>query len=143
MFAQRYFAPNSSKRGLLKGLRSNDRSKAIQGAKNAAWDITHLSDFVRRVEEGAAHGIRYIFATADKLLGEIAPKLLVGSVNGLEPEIQSEMRGLWGDRDSIKISQKFVELADLAQNHPTRRNRQLPIDELISSLEREIHLWTP
>lgn len=143
MFAQRYFAPNSSKRGLLKGLRSADRTKAIQGAKNAAWDITHLSDFVKRVDEGVDQNIRYIFATADKLLGEIAPKLLIGNASGMQSEIQSEMRGLWGERDSIHISGKVVELLELARNHPTRRDRQLPVDEMISSLEREICLWGP
>ena len=73
MLACIYFAPNSPPRkGLLKQLQSADRARAIDGAKNAAWDITHLSDFVQRVNEAADGSTRYIFASLDRNLHYIA-----------------------------------------------------------------------
>lgn len=62
MLACIYFAPNSPPRkGLLKQLQSPDRARAIEGAKNAAWDITHLSDFIKRVNEATDSSKRYEF----------------------------------------------------------------------------------
>nr|WP_315256857.1 hypothetical protein [uncultured Duganella sp.] len=69
-----YFAPNSPPRkGLLKSLRSADRQGALAGVKNAAWDLTYLSDFARRIDEQDNDApIRYIFATFDKRLRDLA-----------------------------------------------------------------------
>lgn len=143
MFAQHYLSPNSRKKRLLKGLRSADRAKAIQGAKNAAWDITHLSDFVRRVEQGVTSNIRYIFATADRLLGELAPKLMIGNGKELRSQIHLEMHDIWGAHDGAKISEKLADLLELAWEYPTRRDRTLQIDEIIASLEHDVTSWRP
>ena len=50
MFATMYLSPRAAKAGMMKHLRSKDRAKALAGVKNAAWDITYLSEFVRRVK---------------------------------------------------------------------------------------------
>lgn len=42
------------RKDLLKQLQSADRERALEGARNSSRDITHLSDFVNRVNEAAA-----------------------------------------------------------------------------------------
>ncbi|MCK4153505.1 hypothetical protein [Ralstonia pseudosolanacearum] len=48
-------------------------TEALAGAKNAAWDITYLSDFARRINEGSeSQQKQYVFATFDKRLRDLA-----------------------------------------------------------------------
>ncbi|WP_127846954.1 hypothetical protein [Caulobacter sp. FWC26] len=75
-FALYYFAPHGPKGGLMKGLRGRNREDAIAGVRNAAWDITQLSDFVQRVSQSEQAKTRYFFATADEGLAHIAPAVM-------------------------------------------------------------------
>lgn len=72
VFASMYFSPNAAKKRLMKFLRSADREKAIDGVRNAAWDMTYLSEFARRIDKEADGLGRFIFATGDRGLAEIA-----------------------------------------------------------------------
>lgn len=38
----------------MNSFRSADREKAIDGIRNAAWDMTYLSEFARRIEKEPA-----------------------------------------------------------------------------------------
>lgn len=61
---------------MFKNKGSADGSAAIDGVKNAAWDITHLSDFVRRINESLAENkVQYLFATFDNHLKLMATLL--------------------------------------------------------------------
>lgn len=81
VFALFYLAPRNARRGLMKRIRGTDRDAALFGVRNAAWDITYLSDFVQRAVQGQAERRRYIFATADADLAAIAPV----TMSSLEP----------------------------------------------------------
>lgn len=78
LLASVYFAPRSPpKGGVFKGKNSPDRERAIAGARNQAWDLTQLSDFVRLVRELEDGKTRYLFASFDEHLRLMA-KLLFG-----------------------------------------------------------------
>lgn len=78
LLASVYFAPRSPpKGGVFKGKNSPDRERAIAGARNQAWDLTQLSDFVRRVQERDDDKKSYLFASFDEHLRLMA-KLLFG-----------------------------------------------------------------
>ena len=103
-----YFAPNSPPRkGLLKSLRSDDRQEALAGAKNAAWDITYLSDFARRInEKDGTQQTRYIFATFDKRLRDLA-RFVIGEheeMSTYESLVKSFERW-WPTKDTQKIAE--------------------------------------
>jgi len=70
LLASVYFAPNSPpKKRVFKDKNSADREKAIAGVRNAAWDLTQLSEFLRKVNEASEEGhTRYLFASFDKHL---------------------------------------------------------------------------
>lgn len=102
-----YFAPNSPpKKGLLKGLRSTNRQEALAGAKNAAWDVTYLSDFARRInEQSESSRTRYIFATFDKRLRDLA-RFVIGEYADLDAD-QSMARSFerwWQPKDAQRLS---------------------------------------
>jgi len=78
-----YFAPlNPPRQGLLKGLRSPNRERALAAIKNAAWDITHISDFIERINEALAEDQRrFIFTTLDD-----GPRTITSLVIGEYPD---------------------------------------------------------
>ncbi|MEN3967499.1 hypothetical protein, partial [Mammaliicoccus sciuri] len=89
-------APNSPPRkGLLKQLKSPDRQRALDGVKNAAWDITHLSDFIKKVNDAEGGDTRYLFASADKTLHKMAKFLFDFGANGVNVAPMIEGLAAW------------------------------------------------
>ena len=112
MLACIYFAPNSPPRkGLLKQLKSLDRQRALDGVKNAAWDITHLSDFIRRVNEAQDGPNRYLFASADKALHTMAQFLIDFSADGIwiDPLING-LSAWWPRGQAEQIAERLTRL---------------------------------
>ncbi|KAF3462094.1 hypothetical protein ACQCP0_21070 [Ralstonia pseudosolanacearum] len=107
MLALLYFAPNSPPRkGLLKNIQSNDRDEALAGAKNAAWDITYLSDFARRInEESESQQTQYIFATFDKRLRDLA-RFVIGEHEEMSANesLAKSFERWWPAKDARRIS---------------------------------------
>lgn len=148
MLACIYFAPKSPPRkGLLKQLQSADRLRAIEGAKNAAWDITHLSDFVQRVNEAADGSTRYIFASLDRNLHYIARSLFDFGADDIRPDnIVGELGKWWPQAHARAIAERMVGLF-ASVDHPERAARRPQIagfiDSLIHSGEVALLQWSP
>jgi len=141
-----YLAPNAKRKGLFKQLRSDDRNKAIQGIKNAAWDMTHLSDFVKRIEESNGSNNRYIFATADKLLAKIAPVLLLQpTAHDGNPSLYDAFQCWWPDNDDAKkIVDKildFIKSVDATDTRKVNSGKQNTIEQMIADGEKHIRNW--
>lgn len=116
-----YFAPNSPpRRRLLKNLKSSNRQEALNGAKNAAWDITYLSDFARRINEenDGPQQTHYIFATFDQRLRDLA-RFVIGEHEemGADESLAKSFERWWPMKDAQTI-------ADLWANCRTRTRTQ-------------------
>ena len=48
--AARVLAPNAPRGGLLKRIRADDRERALAGVRNAAWDLTIVSEWITDAE---------------------------------------------------------------------------------------------
>lgn len=143
-----YFAPKSPPRkGLLKQLQSADRTRAIEGAKNAAWDITYLSDFVHRVNEAAGGSTRYVFASLDRNLHYIARSLFDFGADGIrEDNIVTELGKWWPQAHARAIAERMVELfASIGQPDRAERRPQVAgvIDRMIDGGEAVLLQWSP
>lgn len=105
IFAAMFLSPRASRAGMIKQLKSPDRTRALAGIRNAAWDITHLSDFVRRAKTADYEKQRYIFATADQALAQLAQLLFVDadSLDGFEQQLATAIMPWWG-RDAAKVA---------------------------------------
>jgi hypothetical protein len=148
MLACIYFAPNSPPRkGLLKQLQSADRARAIEGAKNAAWDITHLSDFVHRVNEAADGSTRYIFASLDRSLHYIARSLFDFGADGIRQDnIVNELGNWWPQAHARAIAERMADLFE-SIDQPGRAARRSQaagfVDTSINSGEAALLQWSP
>lgn len=147
MMACIYYAPNSPPRaGLFKALRSPDRVRAINGIQNAAWDLTHLSDLVRRVNEAESGSNRLLFASFDEGLRNLARLLFICSSNGLDlRRISDAISVWWPSQHSIRIGEALADLFSCI-NDKDRKDRQLgsqiTIDEMIARGEQSVAAFT-
>lgn len=138
-----YFAPNSPPRkGLFKQLRSLDRSRAMNGVKNAAWDLTHLSELVRKINEANGNRNRLLFASFDEGLRTLAKLLFTVSTESLSKGLLIEELVSWWSRDHAEqIAACLVELfANLDDESRKQRqaNSLVSIDEMISKGEEKL-----
>lgn len=111
MLASIYLGTHSpSRRKVFKNKGSADRAAAIAGVKNAAWDITHLSDFVKRVNESHADGSnQYLFATFDAHLMKTARFLMHVGLEGTSSSVLAEgLSQWWGERDAFVIAEAIA-----------------------------------
>ncbi|WP_421863528.1 hypothetical protein [Parvibaculum sp.] len=145
LFSTAYFSPKAARRRMIKHLRSPDRVRAIKGIKNAAWDITHLSDFVERVNRDQTIGKRYIFATADKSLASIARLLLLGEDSLSDRTRLVENLCLWWpQRDAEKIVEALWELVARVEEAPQpRRKSNSPsvVSDFVEQGEASVLSW--
>lgn len=144
LFAAMYFAPGAPKKGLFKRLRSENREEALSGIRNAAWDITQLSDFVLRVSKAEAERRRYIFASGDLNLARLASMLFLGPVpaDGW-PSLTTAWTGWWREDAAKRLSDSIFECVSRLQDS----GRPLPspssdfIDAAIAKGEAKIRNW--
>jgi hypothetical protein len=142
-FAAMYYSPTASRGGMIKHLRSPDRCRAIAGVKNAAWDITYISDFVRRAREPSDCKTWYILATADKNLMSVAS---LSNLNAIPGQIAEAYSQWWSPSDANKIESEMIRHAELVKRRPMRNSMNgegSPVDKFISSGEAFLNAWLP
>lgn len=108
LLAALYFAPNSPPRdGLFKKLRSPERERAIDGVRNAAWDLTYLSNFIVQVADESK---RYLLASFDAGVRHVAALLFERGQDPENPEtIVLGLRRWWSEKDAKLIAQTLLD----------------------------------
>lgn len=145
IFASMYLSPNAAKKRLMKFLRSPDRERAIDGVKNAAWDMTHLSDLARRMKkEGDGPG-RFIFATGDKGLAEIARRIPIDAEPGeLKDELARQMGMWWPEDDVAVLASRFADAIFVSSSRPPPTGPEGAEDRIVDFIaagERAVRGW--
>lgn len=147
MFAIYYLAPNSARSGLLKNLRSEDRERALRGIRNASWDLTLLSDWIRRGEEQKEKNSLTLLCSLDRKLIQLASML--GPQPGGDSTGEFRKSALlkilepWGEKQSREISELIEGFLTNADN-PSRqihRPDEVNIDQLIADGEKFVRDW--
>ena len=150
IFAAIYWGPNSSpKKSMFKDKNSSDRERAIEGVKNTAWDLTHLSEFVRKVDaESNDPPSRYLFATFDQYLLFLAKTILAHSQHGSSKEWLAKTFAQWWEQLDVEIivtaMQEHAARIEATANQPKER-RATPqrLDALIASGESLVRAYQP
>lgn len=107
------------KKKVFKSRNSNNRELALAGAKNAAWDVTHLSLFVERMNQSAeGQKKRYLFASFDTHLRMTTELMLtITSAHTDVGVLATNLSKWWADRDALRISESMT-------SHLARINRE-------------------
>ena len=139
LMASVYFAPKSPpKRGVFKDKNSLNRETAIAGIRNAAWDLTHLSDFVHRVsKEGHTGKKRYLFASFDKHLRGTAKLLFeYGTNESVKETLPLALAQWWDQGDAKRIADCIQANIDRIQS-PERKPKSSTVPDFIGELIRQ------
>lgn len=147
IFAAMYLSPRASRAGMLKQLKSQDRARALAGVRNAAWDITHLSDFVRRAKGVDYEEQRFIFATADRALAQLGHLLFVDAehLDGFEAELAALIEPWW-HKDAGTVANAVADtIATVANRPPPEAPPGIDdyVGYLIEQGERAVTGWAP
>ena len=149
LLASVYFAPNSPpKRRVFKDKNSLDREAAISGVRNAAWDLTHLSEFARLVNEAGREGsIRYLFASFDQHLRAIARLLFEFGTDRSAPDaLPNALSRWWSRSDAERIAGAMFGHLERIQS-PDWKAKTAPgpgfIDELVKKGEDLVRSVAP
>lgn len=147
MFAIYYLAPNSARSGLLKNLRSEDRERALRGIRNASWDLTLLSDWIRRGEEQKGKNALTLLCSLDRKLMKLALILAPHPAGDSEGDFRgSALRKIlepWGKKQAHEISE-LIERFMTTPNNPSRqihRPHEVNIDQMIAEGEKFVRDW--
>ncbi|HEY2395806.1 MAG TPA: hypothetical protein VGH81_07515 [Rudaea sp.] len=147
LYASFYLAPSSPRKGMFKQLRSSDRERALAGVRNAAWDITHMSEFVRLVQEQGSDQKRYILATLDKAIAWIAPCLFDDEDDTDErTALSAALSEWWPSVDACTLADAFWSYSERREDPKRMVNRESPpnhIGVLIDAGEQRLRQWAP
>lgn len=148
--ASYYFAPGSRRKRLLKSIESPDRKRALKGIRNAAWDLTLISEWLRRVKRSMADASSkqcWILCTFDESLRQMAQ----GAVSF--DEYQNDLGLLEQTFAKVWNSEAAARLATILHRYqsdlgnPLRQVNHDPkgdeIDRLIELGEQTILEWKP
>ena len=150
--ASYYFAPGAPRRRLLKQIESGDRERALDGIRNAAWDLTLVSEWLRshiRRNPTNEHVKRiYILCTLDEAVRRMASGLIsFGEHSESELEKLARVFGsVWGPKTAQRLARVLSNYQSAADN-PQRQLHGDPggelLDEMIARGERTIRSWKP
>ena len=138
-FASLYFSSQRSG-GMLKRIRSKDRSRAMRGVENAAWDLTLLQYWSCCANQQQNTKKLHFICSRDVALLRLASDL-VADVDKLEMSKRSEMlfREHWGQEGAVLL--EFYQNLSNRKNDPERAvNRganRSDWDKLVPVLEAE------
>ena len=147
--ASHYFAPGAPRRRLLKRIQSPDREQALSGIRNAAWDLTLMSEWIGKTVPKNSSGEErrvYILCTLDKAVRRLANSL-VSFEEPLVPDLEKLTRifaDLWDPKFAKRLATILGEYQSGAQN-PRRQLHRDPggelMDEMIIRGESVIRNW--
>lgn len=119
LYCAMFFSPFASKAGLFKHLRSPNRQRALTGIRNAAWDVTYLSDLSRRAINESFEARRFLLATADQALAEIAPLLFIDAedFDAFEATL-AELLEPWWRKDAPAVAGAIASSMQAGRTRP-------------------------
>jgi hypothetical protein len=146
--AAHYLAPNAPRKRLMKGLRSADRERALEGIRNAAWDLSIVSQWLLDVEQQEQSYRLVLLTSFDTGLHRVARAVADTSSSGDVPgnPLRRALSHLWGAEAGSRLASEIEGCyGDL--NSPHRRinagTNSNTIEEFIAQGEARIREWKP
>ena len=141
VLAGRFLAPNGVRKRVLKSLRGPDRSRALKGIRNAAWDMALISEWGKKVEKENAAGRFWLLASADRALGEMARGLFVPAAKATDVDgfLLGELVATWGKAAGHRLYAKYNDHVHRPPNSRRKRAQSKnDADEMRRELEDQI-----
>jgi len=144
--AAHYLAPNSMRKRLLKGLKSPDRERALAGVRNAAWDLTLISEWAINVGRQVTDSRLVLLTSFDHGLHRLARSVvdIDGTSVDVEQRLRTDLVNLWGHNAGTRLADAVSEVYGSLED-PDRQVNQQPapdfIDKCIADGEAIVREW--
>jgi hypothetical protein len=151
ILANRYLAPNAPRKGLFKGLRSENRDRALAGIRNAAWDLTFIYAWMDDLRTMHSSGRIVIMASLDKALHSIARNMMAVGEDDDHAEVsqaqllEEEYLTSWGPVRGRRVLDAYLATQARRVTH-TEKRRELTLEytkDVERELEEEIRRFKP
>jgi len=129
MFATVYLSP-LRKHGMLKRLRSPNRRAALDGVRNAVWDMTLLTMWSGNCCSAAGSKKVWFLCSRDQAVRLVAEWLV--STEASDERLKQIYTSCWGEKDGIALVKYYLNLSGKLQD-PTRRIMRVPKSDPIWS----------
>jgi hypothetical protein len=144
ILAIHYFAPNNKRKGLLKSLRSKDRERAINGIKNATWDLMIMLEWTKKIQVQDKNNEQWVLCSLDNKLRIFAKSLVY--LNGDENPIEATILKLFplsiATTRLIEEFRIYMSTLDSPDRIYNQSNKQENISNLIRKGEKIICEWS-
>lgn len=134
----------SSKRigGMMKKLKSIDRTKALLGIKNAAWDLTVLTTWDRLALRMQETNKLWLLCSRDTAMKKIAGCLFTTEIdeNIISLRLKNTFIEHWGKDLGISLSNRYFKFKNKNIDNSRQANKKLPYthwDNLRNNLEKD------
>lgn len=121
---------------MMKHVRSPSKDRCLAGVRNAAWDLTYLSCWVKYASDAKPY--LWIFATGDRVLARVAR----AAVGGEERSALELLRENWPRGDAQALLAHYTDAWKRARDSSERdaqlRERFERLDVLVAKIEEEI-----
>jgi hypothetical protein len=136
--ANHYWGPNGRRAGLLKSLRSPNRTKAFNGIRNATWDLALIYEWGNDAANQPNQYSLHILASMDRKLHQIARSFVIAADHHdpIDALLQTEFILFWGSSSGTRIFERYLECTEQISKTP-RMDRTIAPDKAIS-LTREL-----
>lgn len=144
--AAHYLAPNAPRKRLMKGLRSADRERALEGIRNAAWDLSIVSQWLLDAEQQEKCYRLVLLTSFDAGVHRVARAVADTSSTGdvTESPLRRSLSHLWGSESGSRLAAEIEGFYE-NRNAPHRRinagTNSITIDEFIAQGEARIRAW--
>ncbi len=140
--AMHYLSPGSRQRGLLKGLRSPIRERALEGVSNATWDLVVLAQWYR-MSSNSDQVI--VLASQDRALRDLVRTAFAyDATRTADQHLEDRLLRLWGPDAARPIMSEYSRLV-AHRDDPQRLKNRGNIDptSVILVLEEALLRWSP
>ena len=144
--AAHYLAPNARRKRLMKGLRSDDRERALEGIRNAAWDLSILSQWLLDIGQQEPSYRLVLLTSFDAGVHRLARATADITSDGKEPSnpLRRSLSVLWGDEVGSRLATEIEDRYN-TRNAPNRRinndQNKFTVDEFIAQGEARVRAW--
>jgi hypothetical protein len=138
-FASLYLSPKREKK-MLKRLWSRNRSIALAGIRNAAWDLTLIRFWTRKVDQQDDENELWILCSSDGGVRKIARRIMAGDADP-QAVLLTQLEDDWGSRSGQQLGDLYFRYVADAGEESRAANRGISraeADALITRLEGEL-----
>ena len=147
VLAAHYLAPNANRKGLLKDLRASDREQALAGVRNAAWDLTILSEWIKYIGRQEPEGCLTILTSLDRSLHRLARAVAETDDDaGTSDHLRRVFTKLWGRDRGNRLASEVADCYSNLESADRQVNKPASVDFIarcIESGEDAVRSWHP